>query len=68
MRSLSPAFLTCFRLRTVFVIPLQSDVCMKLLALDLIELLLLTLFPELEYVFKPFHEEKEKFGKIDIHD
>ncbi|XP_022150449.1 uncharacterized protein LOC111018592 isoform X2 [Momordica charantia] len=47
---------------------LQSDVCMKLLALDLIELLLLTLFPELEYVFKQFHEEKEKFGKIDIHE
>lgn len=45
---------------------LQSGVCTKLLALDLIELLLLTLFPELNYVFKQLHERKEKFGKLDL--
>lgn len=46
---------------------LQSAVCTKLLALDLIELLLLTLFPELDSVFKQLHERKEKFGKLDAH-
>uniref|UniRef100_A0A9I9DUY3 Uncharacterized protein n=1 Tax=Cucumis melo TaxID=3656 RepID=A0A9I9DUY3_CUCME len=46
---------------------LQSAVCTKLLALDLIELLLLTLFPELDSVFKQLHERKEKFGELDAH-
>ncbi|CAK9310487.1 unnamed protein product [Citrullus colocynthis] len=45
---------------------LQSAVCMKLLALDLIELLLLTLFPELDSVFKQLHERKEKFGELEL--
>lgn len=41
---------------------IQSSVCLKLLAFDLLELLLLSAFPELEYVFRQIHEEKEKFG------
>jgi hypothetical protein len=44
--------------------PLQSSVCMKQLAFDLLELLLLTAFPELDYVFRQLHEEKHKFGEF----
>ncbi|MBA0549956.1 hypothetical protein Golob_020945, partial [Gossypium lobatum] len=40
---------------------IQSSVCLKLLAYDLLELLLLSAFPEMEYVFKQFHVEKHKF-------
>ncbi|MBA0599302.1 hypothetical protein Gorai_005528, partial [Gossypium raimondii] len=40
---------------------IQSSVCLKLLAYDLIELLMLSAFPEMEYVFKQLHEEKHKF-------
>ncbi|KAL6134452.1 hypothetical protein ACLB2K_066683 [Fragaria x ananassa] len=43
---------------------LQSSVCLKQLAYDLIELLLSSAFPELEYVFKEVHEEKHKFGEF----
>ncbi|GKV27027.1 hypothetical protein SLEP1_g36233 [Rubroshorea leprosula] len=43
---------------------LQSSVCLKQLAYDLLELLLLSAFPELDYVFKQLHEEKHKFGKF----
>ncbi|KAJ6394536.1 hypothetical protein OIU77_023689 [Salix suchowensis] len=43
---------------------LQSSVCMKQLAFDLLELLLLTAFPELDYVFRQLHEEKHKFGEF----
>ncbi|KHG17215.1 Sorting nexin-13 [Gossypium arboreum] len=42
---------------------IQSSVCLKLLAYDLIELLMLSAFPEMEYVFKQLHEEKHKFGE-----
>lgn len=42
----------------------QSSVCLKQLAYDLIELLLSSAFPELEYVFKEVHEEKHKFGEF----
>ncbi|XP_059645614.1 uncharacterized protein LOC132287124 isoform X2 [Cornus florida] len=41
---------------------LQSSVCLKQLTFDLLELLLLSAFPELDYVFKQLHEEKHKFG------
>jgi sorting nexin-13 len=37
---------------------------MKQLAFDLLELLLLTAFPELDYVFRQLHEEKNKFGEF----
>jgi sorting nexin-13 len=37
---------------------------MKQLAFDLLELLLLTAFPELDYVFRQLHEEKHKFGEF----
>ncbi|XP_050384500.1 uncharacterized protein LOC126801087 isoform X2 [Argentina anserina] len=43
---------------------LQSSACLKQLAYDLIELLLSSAFPELEYVFKEVHEEKHKFGEF----
>ncbi|XP_052880495.1 uncharacterized protein LOC108467257 isoform X4 [Gossypium arboreum] len=43
---------------------IQSSVCLKLLAYDLLELLLLSAFPEMEYVFKQFHVEKHKFGEF----
>ncbi|KAJ1388779.1 Sorting nexin, C-terminal [Sesbania bispinosa] len=43
---------------------LQSSVCLKQLAFDLLELLLLSAFPELDDVFKQLHEEKHKFGEL----
>ncbi|KAK4844551.1 hypothetical protein QYF36_021597 [Acer negundo] len=43
---------------------IQSSVCLKQLVFDLLELLLLSSFPELEYVFRQFHEEKHKFGEF----
>ncbi|XP_022844937.1 uncharacterized protein LOC111368009 [Olea europaea var. sylvestris] len=43
---------------------IQSSVCMKQLAFNLLEMLLLLLFPELDYVFRELEEEKEKFGKL----
>ncbi|GAV64481.1 PX domain-containing protein/PXA domain-containing protein/Nexin_C domain-containing protein [Cephalotus follicularis] len=42
---------------------LQSSVCLKQLAYDLLELLILSAFPELDYVFKQLNEEKHKFGE-----
>ncbi|KAJ0007828.1 hypothetical protein Pint_29796 [Pistacia integerrima] len=43
---------------------IQSSVCLKQLAYDLLELLLLSAFPELDYAFKQLHEEKHKFGEF----
>ncbi|XP_041015012.1 uncharacterized protein LOC121257812 isoform X4 [Juglans microcarpa x Juglans regia] len=43
---------------------IQSSVCLKQLAFDLLELLLLSAFPELDYVFKQLQEEKHKFGEF----
>ncbi|CAA0837247.1 Unknown protein [Striga hermonthica] len=43
---------------------IQSSVFMKQLAFDLVELLLLSAFPELDTVFREFDQEKEKFGKL----
>lgn len=43
---------------------LQSSVCLKQLAFDLLEMLLLSAFPELDDVFKQVHEEKHKFGEL----
>lgn len=43
---------------------LQSSVCLKQLAYGLLELLLLSAFPELENVFRQLHEEKDKFGEL----
>ncbi|XVF74581.1 hypothetical protein PTKIN_Ptkin13bG0121200 [Pterospermum kingtungense] len=43
---------------------IQSRVCLKLLAYDLVELLLLSAFPEMDHVFKQLHEEKHKFGEF----
>ncbi|CAH1422599.1 unnamed protein product [Lactuca virosa] len=44
---------------------IQSSVCLKLLAYDLIELLLMSAFPELDSVFQQLHEEKQKFGDLE---
>ncbi|KAL7222183.1 hypothetical protein ACSBR1_023985 [Camellia fascicularis] len=43
---------------------LQSSVCLKQLAFDILELLLLSAFPEMDNVFRQLHEEKEKFGEF----
>lgn len=43
---------------------IQSSVFMKQLAFDLLELLLLSSFPELDYVFRELDRDKEKFGKL----
>ncbi|KAK6914887.1 Sorting nexin, C-terminal [Dillenia turbinata] len=43
---------------------LQSSVCLKQLAFDLLELLLLSAFPEMDYAFRQLHEEKHKFGEL----
>ncbi|XP_060172817.1 uncharacterized protein LOC132603682 isoform X2 [Lycium barbarum] len=45
---------------------IQSSVFMKQLVLDLLELLLLSAFPELTSVFNALREEKGKFGKLKI--
>jgi sorting nexin-13 len=42
----------------------QSSACTKQLAFDLLELLLLTAFPELDSVFRQLREEKHKFGEF----
>lgn len=43
---------------------LQSSVCLKLLVLDLLQLVLLHGFPELDHTFKQLSEEKHKFGEF----
>lgn len=48
---------------TFLLLLVQSKVCLKLLAFDLLELLLLSAFPEMDYIFKQLHEEKHKFGE-----
>lgn len=42
----------------------QSSVCLKLLAFDLLELLILSLFPEMDYTFRQLREQKYKFGEF----
>ncbi|KAL3632981.1 hypothetical protein CASFOL_025965 [Castilleja foliolosa] len=45
---------------------IQSSVFMKQLAFDLLELLLLSAFPELDSVFRELNENKDKFGKLKL--
>ncbi|XP_060205781.1 uncharacterized protein LOC132633398 isoform X2 [Lycium barbarum] len=45
---------------------IQSSVCLKLLVLDLVELILLSAFPELDGVFNTLHKDKRKFGELKI--
>ncbi|XP_073015478.1 uncharacterized protein [Primulina eburnea] len=45
---------------------IQSSVFMKQLAFDLLQLLLLSAFPELSDVFRLVDEEKDKFGKLEL--
>ncbi|XP_059303197.1 uncharacterized protein LOC132055412 [Lycium ferocissimum] len=45
---------------------IQSSVCLKLLVLDLVELILLSAFPELDGVFSTLHKDKRKFGELKI--
>ncbi|KAK4361890.1 hypothetical protein RND71_017131 [Anisodus tanguticus] len=45
---------------------IQSSVCLKLLVLDLVELILLSAFPELDGVFSTLQKEKRKFGELKI--
>ncbi|KAJ9568322.1 hypothetical protein OSB04_004288 [Centaurea solstitialis] len=44
---------------------IQSSVCLKQLAFDLLELLLMSAFPELDSVFQQLQEEKHKFGVLE---
>ncbi|PKA64329.1 hypothetical protein AXF42_Ash009550 [Apostasia shenzhenica] len=44
---------------------LQSAVCLKQLAVELLELLLLSAFPELDDVIRQCHEEKGQFGAFE---
>ncbi|XP_062089343.1 uncharacterized protein LOC133795894 isoform X2 [Humulus lupulus] len=46
---------------------LQSSVFLKQLAFELLELILLSAFPELENSFKQLHDEKHKFGEFKPH-
>ncbi|GAA0144451.1 hypothetical protein LIER_04894 [Lithospermum erythrorhizon] len=43
---------------------IQSPVCVKKLVLDLVELILLSAFPELDSIFRQVHEEKDRFGVL----
>lgn len=43
---------------------LQSPVCLKLLVLDLLQLVLLHAFPELDNTFRQLSEERYKFGEF----
>ncbi|GAB2293538.1 hypothetical protein Dimus_027745 [Dionaea muscipula] len=43
---------------------IQSAVCLRQLMLDLVELVLSAVLPELENTIKQLHEEKEKFGQF----
>lgn len=45
---------------------IQSSVCLKHFAFDLLELLLLSAFPEMDYTFKQVHEEKHRFGECKV--
>ncbi|KAK4395252.1 hypothetical protein Sango_1679500 [Sesamum angolense] len=45
---------------------IQSAVFMKQLSFDLLELLLLSAFPELDYVFRQFDQDKHKFGELKL--
>ncbi|XP_071731890.1 uncharacterized protein [Rutidosis leptorrhynchoides] len=44
---------------------IQSSVCLKQFAFDLLELLLMSAFPEMDYVFQKLHDEKHKFGVLE---
>ena len=46
---------------------MQSSVCLKQLAFDLLELLLLSMFPELDYTFKQLHDDRHRFGEFKPH-
>ncbi|KAF6176352.1 hypothetical protein GIB67_011141 [Kingdonia uniflora] len=45
---------------------LQSQLCLKQLAFNLLELLLLSAFPDLDDVVKQMHEDKQKFGHMEV--
>lgn len=44
---------------------IQSSVCLKQFAFDLLELLLMSAFPEMDFVFQQVHDEKQKFGVLE---
>ncbi|CAN4088993.1 unnamed protein product [Withania somnifera] len=49
-----------------FIQAIDPSVCLKMLVLDLVELILLSAFPELDDVFSTLHKEKRKFGELKI--
>ncbi|KAI7736435.1 hypothetical protein M8C21_016108 [Ambrosia artemisiifolia] len=44
---------------------IQSSVCLKQFSLDLLELLLMSAFPEMDFVFQQLHDDKQKFGVLE---
>uniref|UniRef100_A0A453A144 Uncharacterized protein n=1 Tax=Aegilops tauschii subsp. strangulata TaxID=200361 RepID=A0A453A144_AEGTS len=44
---------------------LQSPVCLKQLAFELVELLVLAAFPELDGTVRKWHEDKHEFSAMD---
>jgi len=49
----------------ILLLAMQSPVCLKQLAFELLELLLLVTFPELDDVVRQCHEDKEQFGVVE---
>ena len=43
----------------------QSPVCLKQLAFELVELLVLAAFPELDGTVRKWHEDKHEFSAMD---
>ncbi|XP_076921386.1 uncharacterized protein LOC143582783 [Bidens hawaiensis] len=44
---------------------IQSSICLKQFSLDLLELLLMSAFPQMDVVFQKLHDEKQKFGALE---
>ncbi|KAL5729249.1 hypothetical protein ACHQM5_002225 [Ranunculus cassubicifolius] len=45
---------------------LQSSVCLKQFAYGILELLLVSAFPEFDQLFKNLHQDKHKFGTVEV--
>lgn len=54
----------CYAPPSDIVYSWQSSVCLKQLVMELLQLVLLYAFPELDHVFKQLNEEKHKFGEF----
>ncbi|PIN05901.1 hypothetical protein CDL12_21547 [Handroanthus impetiginosus] len=52
------------QLNTLLYTLYKSSVFMKQIAFDLLELLLVSAFPELDDVFRQLDQDKEKYGEL----